>query len=67
MQKDMFESKRYYYDLISDIADLGIERDTLGVGDTFIHVETTGVERKYEIIEQEDFNQCWLIEEVNDE
>lgn len=64
MQKDMFEPKRYYYDLISDVANLGTERDSLGVGDEFVHVEASGAERKYEIIEKEDFNQCWLIEEV---
>ena len=53
MQKDMFEPKQYYYDLISDLADLGTERDTLKVGETFEHKGT-----RYEIIEKEEFNQC---------
>jgi len=59
MQKDMFEPKQYWYDLTSDPANLGTERDTLKVGETFEH---KGI--RYKIIEKEDFNQCWLIEEV---
>lgn len=67
MQKDMFEPKQYWYDLTSDPANLGMERDVLKVGDTFVYAEINGLKRKYEIVEQEDFNQMWLIEEVENE
>lgn len=62
MQKDMFDNKIYYYDLISDLADLGSLRDTLKVGETFDHDNKT-----YEILEREDFNQCFVIQEVVNE
>jgi hypothetical protein len=62
MQKDMFDSKIYYYDLVSDLADLGKLRDTLQAGETFEHGGKT-----YEILKREDFNQCFVIMEVNED
>ena len=60
MQRDLFDDKRYYYDFQSDIADLGSLRDTLQAGETFEHNGVT-----WEIIEREDFNQCFVIQKVN--
>jgi len=51
--------KRYYYDLISDHANLGKERDLLKEGDEFLY---NG--KNFRIIEIESFNQTWLIEEI---
>jgi|TARA_B100000085_G_scaffold285277_1_gene320764 hypothetical protein len=62
MQKDMFDRKIFYYDLIGDIANLGTERDRLKVGETFEHNGVT-----YEILEREEFNQCFVIQEVSDD
>jgi len=59
LQMDLFDNKIYYYDLISDLANLGSLRDTLKVGETFDHNDKT-----YEILEREDFNQCFVIQEV---
>jgi len=60
MQRDLFDDQRYYYDFQSDIADLGSLRDTLQAGETFEHNGVT-----WEIIEREDFNQCFVIQKVN--
>jgi hypothetical protein len=62
MQGDLFDDKRYYYDLHSDIANLGPLRDTLQAGETFDHNGVT-----WEIIEREDFNQCFAVKKVDHE
>lgn len=59
MQGDLYDDKVYYYDLQSDIANLGSLRDTLQEGDTFTHNDQT-----FEIIEREEFNQCFVIQKV---
>ena len=59
MQGDLYDDKVYYYDLQSDIANLGSLRDTLEVGETFTHNDQT-----FEIIEREEFNQCFVIQKV---
>ena len=60
MQRDLFDDQRYYYDFQSDIADLGSLRDTLQAGETFEHNGVT-----WEIIEREDFNQCFVIQKAD--
>ena len=60
MQGDLFDDGIYYYDIKSDIANLGSLRDTLQSGETFDHEGVT-----WEIIEREDFNQCFVIQKVN--
>ena len=59
---DVYDENIYYYDLQSDIANLGSLRDTLEVGETFTHNDQT-----FEIIEREEFNQCFVIQKVKDE
>ena len=49
----------FYYDLTSDSANLGMDRDIMSVGDEFTHNGET-----FEIIEIENFNQTWLIEKI---
>jgi len=61
VQKDMFESNKYYYDLIQDSARLGHLCDTLKEGDTFMQNGT-----EYEIIESRPADQCWLVQDVGD-
>ena len=56
----MRKDARYYYDFYSDVANLGTLRDMLQAGDTFDHEGVT-----WEIIEREDFNQCFVIQKVN--
>lgn len=60
MQRDLFDNGRYYYDFQTDVANLGTGRDTMQAGETFDHEGVT-----WEIIEREDFNQCFVIQKVN--
>ena len=60
MQADLFDDARYYYDFYTDVANLGSLRDTLQARETFEHNGVT-----WEIIEREDFNQCFVIQKVN--
>ncbi len=60
MQGDLFDDARYYYDFQTDVANLGTLRDTLQPGETFDHKGVT-----WEIIEREDFNQCFVIQKVH--
>tara|TARA_Y100001938_G_scaffold139387_1_gene206214 strand:- start:536 stop:727 length:192 start_codon:yes stop_codon:yes gene_type:complete len=62
MQGDLYDNNVYYYDFQSDIANLGSLRDTLQAGETFTHNGET-----FEIIEREEFNQCFVIQKVKDE
>tara|TARA_B100001094_G_C17950447_1_gene680266 strand:+ start:509 stop:700 length:192 start_codon:yes stop_codon:yes gene_type:complete len=62
MQGDLYDDDIYYYDFQSDIANLGSLRDTLQAGETFAH---NG--EMFEIIEREEFNQCFVIQKVKDE
>tara|TARA_Y100000004_G_scaffold29982_1_gene31142 strand:+ start:209 stop:565 length:357 start_codon:yes stop_codon:yes gene_type:complete len=62
MQGDLYDDKVYYYDLQSDIANLGSLRDTLQKGDTFTHND-----QEFEIIEREEFNQCFVIQKVEED
>ena len=61
MQRDLFETRKYYYDWKTD--DAGLEPFILSmqIDDTFTHKNVC-----YKIIEIDDINQCFLIEELDD-
>jgi len=62
MQRDLFESKIYYYDWRTDVAGLEPFILSMQIGDTFTHKNVC-----YEIIEIDQVNQCFLIEELDNE
>jgi len=61
MQRDLFESKIYYYDWRTDIAGLEPFILSMQIGDTFKHKNVC-----YEIIEIDMVNQSFTIEEIDE-